>query len=110
MHIHQSAIRLPSLSAMLLLYCMRLVRTCTASGGAQEAEAAYEEAVNAVFNLQVECHRHAQPHVSKKNGTTKWAMLEMWPMPVGCLSYHHATLTHCQVHLQCSLKTIGLQH
>ncbi|DBB13951.1 TPA: hypothetical protein ACH3X3_000930 [Trebouxia sp. C0006] len=49
-------------------------------GGQQEAQAAYDEAVNAVFNLQVECHRHAQPHISKKDGRTKWAMIEMWPM------------------------------
>ena len=62
-------------------------------GGQQEAQAAYDEAVNAVFNLQVECHRHAQPHVSKKDGRTKWAMIEMWPMqvclPPFCLRYLH---------------------
>ena len=51
-------------------------------GGSQEAQAAYDEAVNAVFNLQVECHRHAQPHISKKDGRTKWTMIEMWPMQV----------------------------
>ncbi|KAL3144948.1 hypothetical protein ABBQ32_003454 [Trebouxia sp. C0010 RCD-2024] len=50
-------------------------------GGAEEAQAAYDEAVNAVFNLQVECHRHTQPHISKKSsGIIKWAMIEMWPM------------------------------
>ena len=51
-------------------------------GGQQEAQAAYDEAVNAVFTLQVDCHRHAQPHLSKKDGRTKWAMIEMWPMQV----------------------------
>ena len=58
-------------------------------GGHQEAQAAYDEAVNAVFNLQVECHRHAQPHISKKDGRTKWAMIEMWPMQV---RLHHFCL------------------
>ncbi|KAL0024765.1 hypothetical protein WJX79_003822 [Trebouxia sp. C0005] len=49
-------------------------------GGQQEAQAAYDEAVNAVFSLQVDCHRHIHPHISKKDGRTKWAMIEMWPM------------------------------
>ena len=38
--------------------------------------------MNAVFTLQLECHRHTQPHRSKKDATTKWAMIEMWPMLV----------------------------
>ena len=52
------------------------------TGGEAEAQAAYDEAYNAVFHLQLECHRHAQPHASKKNGKTKWTMIEMWPMVV----------------------------
>ena len=52
------------------------------AGGEAEAQAAYDEAVNAVFNLQLECHRHAQPHKSKKDGKIKWAMIEMWPIIV----------------------------
>ena len=52
------------------------------AGGEEEAQAAYDDAMNAVFNLQLECHRHTQPHKSKKDGTTKWAMIEMWPMLV----------------------------
>ena len=52
------------------------------AGGEAEAEAAYKEAVHAVFTLKVDCHRHAQPHVSKKDGRIKWAMYEMWPMQV----------------------------
>ena len=55
-------------------------RAC--SGGEAEGQAAYDEAVTAVFDLQLECHRHTQPHKSKKDGTTKWAMIEMWPMLV----------------------------
>ena len=49
-------------------------------GGQAEADAAYAEALHAVFTLKVDCHRHAQPHVSKKDGRMKWTMLEMWPM------------------------------
>ena len=51
-------------------------------GGKEEARAAYEEALHAIFTLNLECHRHTQPHKSKKNGHMKWAMIEMWPMMV----------------------------
>lgn len=57
-------------------------------GGEAEAQAAYDEAVNAVFNLQLECHRHAQPHKSKKDGKMKWAMIEMWPIIVSTQHPH----------------------
>lgn len=53
-----------------------------ASGGMEEADAAYEEALQAIFSLNLECHRHTQPHKSKKTGLMKWAMIEMWPMLV----------------------------
>ncbi|KAL3130461.1 hypothetical protein ABBQ38_008282 [Trebouxia sp. C0009 RCD-2024] len=49
-------------------------------GGQEEANRAYEEAYNDVFNLQLDCHRHAQPHKSRKGGSVKWDMIEMWPM------------------------------
>ncbi|KAL0039442.1 hypothetical protein WJX79_008577 [Trebouxia sp. C0005] len=49
-------------------------------GGEEEAQSAYDDAMNAVFNLQLECHRHTQPRKSKKDGSTKWTMIEMWPM------------------------------
>lgn len=49
--------------------------------GESEAEAAYEEAMNDIFNLQLECHRHQQPHTNHK-GLLRWEMIEMWPMPV----------------------------
>ncbi|KAL3135613.1 3',5'-cyclic-nucleotide phosphodiesterase pde1 [Trebouxia sp. C0009 RCD-2024] len=48
-------------------------------GGKQEAHSCYEEAVNAVFNLQL-TWRHMQPHCSRKDGKAKWSMIEMWPM------------------------------
>ncbi|KAL3135615.1 hypothetical protein ABBQ38_006096 [Trebouxia sp. C0009 RCD-2024] len=48
-------------------------------GGELEAHSCYEEAVNAVFNLQL-TWRHMQPHCSRKDGTAKWSMIEMWPM------------------------------
>ena len=51
-------------------------------GGQEEAQAAYEEAYNDVFNLQLDCHRHAQPRKSRRDGHVKWHMIEMWPMQV----------------------------
>lgn len=51
-----------------------------ATGGEDECQAAYEEAVDAIFNLKVDCHRHVQSHLSRKDGKIKWAALEMWPM------------------------------
>ena len=56
------------------------------AGGDEEAEAAYDEAVHAIFELQLERHRHIQPYVSKKDGRNKWAMIEMSPMTVSCSS------------------------
>ena len=41
-----------------------------------------------MFNLQLDCHRHAQPHKSRKDGNVKWDMIEMWPMQVGMLPLH----------------------
>ncbi len=43
---------------------------------------AYEEALNAVFDLGVERHQHIQPYASRKDGKVKWALLEMWPLLV----------------------------
>ena len=51
-------------------------------GGDQEADAAYDEALHAIFELQLERHQHTQPYVSKKDGRKKWAMIEMSPMIV----------------------------
>ena len=64
------------------------------AGGSEEAQEAYDEAMNAIFNLQLDCYRHAQPHRSKKDGSAKWAMIEMWPMQVSalmlrCKQEHH---------------------
>lgn len=47
----------------------------------QDAQEAYEEAVNAVFVLQVDCHRHTQPRQTHQ-GSVRWEMMEMWPMQV----------------------------
>ncbi len=70
------------------------------AGGEEEAQNAYDDALNAVFNLQLECHRHTQAHKSKKDGSTKWSMIEMWPMLVmtQCLSSLAASslsFVHC---------------
>ncbi|DBA94754.1 TPA: hypothetical protein ACH3X1_002302 [Trebouxia sp. C0004] len=49
-------------------------------GGKEEACAALEEGLNAIFNLQLEYHCHLQPYLSSSDGTAKWAKIEMWPM------------------------------
>ncbi|KAL0032220.1 hypothetical protein WJX77_011595 [Trebouxia sp. C0004] len=49
-------------------------------GGKEEAEAACDEALHAIFVLQLERHRHTQPYISKKDGRSKWAMIEMSPV------------------------------
>lgn len=51
------------------------------AGGQQDAQEAYEEAVNAIFVLQVASHRHTQPHQTH-NGSVRWEIIEMWPMQV----------------------------
>ena len=35
-----------------------------------------------VFGLEVEYHQHVQPYTSAKDGTIKWALLELWPLQV----------------------------
>ena len=66
--------------------CCAVLRAADAvllpAGGKEEAHEAYEEAYNAIFALQLQCHRHIQPH-TKAEGTLRWEMIEMWPMPVG---------------------------
>ena len=52
------------------------------TGGQAEAQAAYEEAVDACYNLKLDSHRHAIPRISSKTGRHKWSMVEMWPMTV----------------------------
>ena len=52
------------------------------TGGEEEAEAAYDEAFHAIFHLQLERHRHTQAYTSKKDGRSKWAMIEMSPITV----------------------------
>lgn len=60
---------------------IQVLKVCVYAGGQEEAEEAYEEAVNAIFVLQVQCHRHNQPR-SLKIGKVRWEMIEMWPMQV----------------------------
>ncbi len=56
------------------------------TGGELEAQSAYEEALNAVFVKQL-TWRHMQPHRSRRDGKTKWSMIEMWPMNVSGVTY-----------------------
>lgn len=53
-----------------------------ATGGEEEAEAAYEEAMQAIFGLQLERFSHVQPHRNPENDKVRWECLEMWPMKV----------------------------
>ena len=54
---------------------------CVWAGGQEDAQEAYADAVNAIFVLQVDCHRHTQPH-AQQEGKVRWEMIEMWPMQV----------------------------
>ena len=64
------------------------------TGGEEEAEAAYDEAFHAIFQLQLERHRHTQPYTSKKDGRSKWAMIEMSPITVSS----YTTIPQAQSH------------
>jgi len=55
---------------------------CGWTGGQEEALMHYEDAMTAVFSLQLNRHHHVQPYRSKKDGKIKWATFEMWPMSV----------------------------
>ena len=70
-----------------------------------EAQSAYEAAIHAVFEQQVECHRHVQTHVSSKTGKVKWTMMEMWPMLVHFLAHLQSATCHA---MMCELiSTVG---
>ena len=56
------------------------------TGGELEAQSAYDEALSAVFIKQL-TWRHMQPHRSRRDGKTKWSMIEMWPMSVSGATY-----------------------
>ncbi len=68
-----------------MMHCIRGLGSliwCCWLGGEEEAETHYEDALTAVFSLQLKCHRHVQPCRGSKDGKLKWANIEMWPMPV----------------------------
>ena len=52
------------------------------AGGTEEAQTAYSEAYNAIFDLQLEYHSHMQPYLSATDGTPRYAQIELWPMIV----------------------------
>ena len=69
------------------------------TGGELEAQSAYEEALNAVFIEQL-TWRHMQPHRSRRDGKTRWSMMEMWPMNVSGATYTalwHLQNGRCQI-------------
>ncbi|DBA80660.1 TPA: hypothetical protein ACH3X1_007904 [Trebouxia sp. C0004] len=50
-------------------------------GGEEEAHTAYEDAVQAIFHLQLERYCHTQAHHNpEKGGAMRWECIEMWPM------------------------------
>lgn len=61
---------------------LHVISTCEHAGEEEEGQAVYEEALDAIFILKVDCHRHEQCHISQEDGSIKWAALEMWPMQV----------------------------
>ena len=70
------------------------------SGGEEEAEAAYDEAFHAIFHLQLQRHRHTQPYISKKDGKSKWVMIEMSPITVSaqtCLIWHPSHVSWLEI-------------
>ena len=74
----------PSAHSSLLPYCVvwsDVQGSCVWAGGQEEAHEAYADAVNAIFVLHVDCHRHTQPH-AQQQGKIRWEMIEMWPMKV----------------------------
>lgn len=55
---------------------------CVATGGEEEAMASYEEAMQAIFSLQLDRYSHVQPHRHPETGKMRWECIEMWPMQV----------------------------
>lgn len=53
-----------------------------ATGGEEEAMAAYEEAMQAIFGLQLDRYTYVQPHRHPETGKLRWECIEMWPMQV----------------------------
>ena len=52
------------------------------TGGEEEAIAAYDEAMQAIFGLQLDRYCHVQPHRHPENNTMRWECIEMWPLQV----------------------------
>ena len=53
------------------------------TGGEEEAMTAYEEAMQAMFGLQLERYSHVQPHRNPESGKLRWECFELWPLQVG---------------------------
>ncbi|DBB03659.1 hypothetical protein WJX82_000931 [Trebouxia sp. C0006] len=50
-------------------------------GGEEESQTEYEDAVQAIFHLQLERYCHTQAHHNpEKGGAMRWECIEMWPM------------------------------
>ncbi len=60
---------------------LKFTPVAVTAGGNDEAQAAYEEAVQAIFQLQLERYCHTQAHHNPdKEGQMRWECIEMWPI------------------------------
>ncbi|KAL3140140.1 putative 3',5'-cyclic phosphodiesterase pde-3 [Trebouxia sp. C0009 RCD-2024] len=64
----------------VMVHANKMAWEAYSSGGDMEREEAYQEAVKAVFEKRVSCHRHLRCYTSRKTGKRKWTVLEMWPI------------------------------
>lgn len=83
-----------TVSLQFVVCCSNVQQRGAWTGGAEEADAAFDEAHNAIFSLQLERHCHTQPYISKKDGRSKWAMIEMSPMIVSMTARPLSTNLH----------------
>ena len=55
------------------------------TGGKAEADAAYEEAMEAVFSLQLDQYSHVQYYETPQTAgqlKRRWDLIELWPLQV----------------------------
>ena len=70
---------------MTVKHCCKSEVTRVTAGGKAEADAAYLEAMEAVFSLQPDEYSHVQYYeVSQTAGQPKrrWNLIELWPLQV----------------------------
>ena len=66
-------------------YCCGSEVRRTPAGGKAEADAAYEEAMEAVFRLQADQYSHVQYYEAPRTvgqPRRRWYLIELWPLQV----------------------------